>query len=160
MTEQEKPKQPPGFDRTLWLTWILVSTLGWLLSWTLLHELTVGPLLGIGQWLVLRSRVRQAGWWILASTLGWFAGETIIISLLPAVTGSVVFTGAIWGLALGIPQWFLLRRWFYGAAWWIVSSTLAWAIGPILGPSLVGAVVGAITGVTLVLIWPHRRYET
>ncbi len=59
-----------------------------------------GFVLGIAQWLVLRGRVRHAGWWIAISTCGWTLGA--VLSNLPnaflAVSASydipVLVTGA------------------------------------------------------------------
>lgn len=68
---------------------------------------TVGGVLGLAQWLVLKAQVRLAGWWILISALAWgltglIIGSTIsetydfwVLLLLPA-------------LATGLGLWLLL----------------------------------------------------
>jgi hypothetical protein len=84
----------------------------------------VGALLGIAQWLVLRSHVHNGAGWVLVNSLAWglglwvaFAGtiwlkpgvfttETVVVHI---ATGSTVgaIVGAITGIAL---VWFLKPR--------------------------------------------------
>ena len=76
----------PPFDWTLWLQWLMATTLGWLLGGVLLPDLamfTAGLVIGVLQWVVLRQRVPQAGWWVLASAAGWAWGWTIVIAAVP-----------------------------------------------------------------------------
>lgn len=68
-----------------------------------------GGSIGLTQWLVLRRRVRHAGWWILASVLGWgiaglIAGNTLT-SLLDALP-----IGLLPPIATSIAWWLLLDR--------------------------------------------------
>jgi hypothetical protein len=68
--------------------WVLATTAGWLLGVFLivlsgwlkfidetfnldLAFLLMGLAIGIGQWLLLRQRLPQAGWWIGANVMGW-----------------------------------------------------------------------------------------
>jgi hypothetical protein len=115
----------------------------------------IGALVGIVQWVVLRSLFPQAAWWILASALGWAASHILLSAAL--AVGDVTLSGAITGVTLGTAQWLALRRWVYLAGWWVVISTLGWAAGPVLGASLTGAVVGATTGLALELLRRHPR---
>lgn len=159
MSNQGTPQRTPSFDWILWLKWILVSTLGWVAGLALLADVVIamGAVMGVMQWIVLRSLVRRAGWWILATAVGWAVGH-VVVSIVPPVE-AVVVQGAVLGAVIGTMQWFVLRRWVYRAAWWIVMSTLGWAVGPVLGASLVGAVVGAVTGFALELLLRHARLE-
>jgi hypothetical protein len=142
------------FNWTLWLQWLMVTTLGWVLGGVLLPELalvTAGLVIGVLQWVVLRQRVLQAGWWILASTVGWAGGWAMVFALVPPDLGDL--TGVVLGATMGTTQWLFLRGHFHRAGWWIVVSTLGWTAGLALltGPLLVGAVAGAVTGITLEL---------
>jgi hypothetical protein len=67
--------------------WVLATTASWLLgvflivlagwlkltdgAFTLVAFPLMGLAIGIGQWLVLRQRLPQAGWWIGANLMGW-----------------------------------------------------------------------------------------
>lgn len=83
--------------------WILATFLGWTITFGIVALVSVlnpsgvvvitlsavqflftflGAVLGLAQWLVLKSHIRQAGWWILISALawgltGWIIGTTI-----------------------------------------------------------------------------------
>jgi len=110
--------------------------------------LVVGMVVGLGQWLVLRGRIRGAGWWILGTTvalgLGNAAGE-IVFSWIANSLGPwkfVPFARAMWcwisggamcGLILGVAQWLVLRRRARSAGWWIPANILSWAAGAISG---------------------------
>jgi hypothetical protein len=157
MSDQETVQQTPAFDWVLWLKWTLLSTLGWVVGWALTGEMViaVGAVVGMMQWIVLRPLVHQAGWWIVASGVGWAAGYAVTTIAFSAE--SIVLPGAVIGAALGTMQWLVLQRLVYRAVWWIVISSLSWAIGPILGAPLVGAVVGAVTGLGLELLLRHPR---
>ena len=161
MSSQEASQETRSFDWALWWQWVLVSTLGWLLGWTLVHQVVIGAVIGIAQWLVLRRLVSRAGWWILASTVGWAVGAAVVTLVFPPQPG--VLAGAVLGAMTGLAQWFVLRRWVRQAGWWVLISALGWAIGLIgvLGASLAGAVVGAVTGIALELLLrhPHPNLE-
>ena len=149
---------------SLWFQWLLATTLGWLLG-ILIGEIGVGVVVGIGQWLVLRQRIHQAGWWVWASTVGWAVGWALI------VTGVVISPEARsyrlacgWscvGVMLGIAQWLVLRRMVHYAGWWVLANAIGWAIGltGILGATVVGAVVGAVTGFALDFLLRYPRTE-
>jgi hypothetical protein len=156
--KQEKQYEPPSFDWILWSKWILVTTLGWLIGWSLIRfDFGIGIAIGILQWIVLRSLVRRAWWWILVTILGWIVGWGVIVLTLPPQAG--ILSGGILGLGVGVFQWLTLRQWFFRSWWWILTSTLGWALGltGFLGESLVGAVVGAVTGFALELLLRNQR---
>jgi hypothetical protein len=97
--------------------------------------ITVGAVVGVAQWLVLRRVIRRSKWWILASTLGWpgvavtmmgCAQSTILenpASMLLAVTR--VFLAAAF---LGFLQWLVLRLSLRWAVWWVLMNILVWLI--------------------------------
>jgi hypothetical protein len=107
--------------------WIAATALGWPLgiagvylvyaalpaaleassTWPLaLVLVSVGGATGLAQWLVLRRRVRRAGWWILASALGCglvrlAAGEaftSLLEQLMVGVVPGIVTAMALWWL--------------------------------------------------------------
>ncbi|MEJ2737181.1 MAG: hypothetical protein P8189_27075 [Anaerolineae bacterium] len=159
MSSQEKRSKTTTFDWIFWLKWVLASTLGWVVGLLLPRSagMTIGALVGIAQWIVLRPLFRQSGWWILASAVGWAASYTLLSMVLPV--GDVFLYGGVIGVTIGAAQWLVLRRWASRSGWWVAISTLGWAVGPILGTSLTGAVVGATTGLALELLRQHARPE-
>ncbi len=139
-------------DWTLWVQWVLATTGGWILGLVLGGEIGIGAFVGITQWLVLRRYFSGAGWWVLASGAAWIAGWSLVTSglIVPPGAGLIntMIAGAVFGLSIGVAQWFVLRRWVKLASVWILLSVPGWTLGivGVLGSILVGAVVGAITG--------------
>jgi hypothetical protein len=64
--------------------------------------------------------------WVLASILGFAVGA----AMGNAVT-DWIFT-AVFGAGGGSMQWLVLRRQIAGAGWWVLASTLGFAIAPIV----------------------------
>lgn len=145
------------FDWTTWITWVLLTTLGWLVGWVILGELWIGLAVGSSQWVLLRSRLENAYWWILASLIGWALGHLIVINLLAASLRG--WAGLPIGTVLGMAQWVILRTQVPRAGWWVVISALGWmlAMTGVLGGSLVGAVAGAATGVAIAMLLEIRE---
>jgi hypothetical protein len=92
--------------------WAVATTFGWMagsavgllslpLQFSLLPGFTLGALLGLSQWLVLRRQVYWSGWWIALSLVGWTTGLVYLPGLL--------LTGAIAGLLTGVTLALLLR---------------------------------------------------
>jgi hypothetical protein len=100
--------------------WVLATTGGWLLGallllisrrldfWTSesfdvsLAFVVMGLSIGVGQWLLLRRRLPQAGWWIGANVVGWvllslITGDTwdqfdlLAVGFLPTCVTAVMF---------------------------------------------------------------------
>jgi hypothetical protein len=90
--------------------WMLATALSWLAGafllllavpgglQQLLAGFVVGPMVGLGQWLILRHEVRWAGWWIVVSTMAWVTGLT----LLPGALSTGALSGAMTGAALAL----------------------------------------------------------
>jgi len=82
------------------LAWIVAASLLWLAvpdelqPW--LAGLVIGPIVGLGQWLILRREVYWAGWWVVISTIAWITG----LLLVPGALSTGSLSGAITGLAL------------------------------------------------------------
>jgi len=140
--------------------WILASTLGWVVGWILSGDVGVGTVVGITQWLVLRREIGRAGWWILATAVGWTLGWAVVMAGVivppqPDLAGSML-AGAIIGLIVGLSQWLVLRLAVDQAGWWVLASTIGWAVAMtgMIGWTLSGAAAGALTG--LMLDWLLR----
>jgi hypothetical protein len=121
-----------------------------------------GSTIGLAQWFVLRRELKRVGWWVaatvagyasvgvwslLASVLqpGWFDWAfTLIVNgkmhwlarvvaSWPAAAwlpGAVTLT--LFGAALGLMQWLVLRGRVDRAGWWIALSTGGWALAAAL----------------------------
>jgi hypothetical protein len=160
MSEERTPWNKQDFDWTLWVRWVLATTLGWAAGWALsgyLTEFVIGLTVGLAQWVILRKQVQHSEWWILASALGWGAGRVLVdVMLTPQ---DVILVGGILGAALGTAQWLVLRHHVIQSWWWIVVSALSWGVGltAVLGETLVGSIAGAATGLALE---PLLRYSS
>ena len=80
------------------------------------------------QWLLRKIYVGEPGLWILATFFGGiaaFASLIVALFFLP----SRYLAAAVAGAVLGFAQSLVLRRLCYKANWWILSSSLALAIG-------------------------------
>ena len=201
----ETPDRSRRSPLSLWVQWTLANAIGGATVGALeggqfqffATLVLTGCILGIAQWLVLRREMRQAGGWILASTLGWWLGVNLMIGssgVLDPIVNWLLSTGALWetlwlnlvkqpinAIALGVAQWWVLRRQFRAASWWVVGSAVAGAVygslsaatcavacqplsrfgGAILSTAMTYSVgwagAGAITG--LVLVWLRQSHQ-
>ena len=180
-------------DLYTWIGWVLASALGAAVGaaaafnlltilgqrlYLALDEVLIFGLilLGMGamQWLVLRSRIAQAGWWI---------GASIASGTLLGIMATKFSYGAngplgdgLFGITLVVPYWLVLRRQLSYSWLWLIASPVAWALAYlavaalertgiwpqttetnelIFAFGLAGAVVGMIAG--LLLVWLLRR---
>jgi hypothetical protein len=151
----------------LWLSWALVTCIGFALGFQIDHILggllsfkygigfmgsisyTVfaGLLIGVGQWLILRSRFKWAWAWPIATALGYpigygigffvvFLGLLEIAILIPQFFANDLIqfvwnliSGCFAGFFIGIFQWLSLRTKSHGMFKWVLVSMLSWAIG-------------------------------
>lgn len=90
------------------------------------------------QWIWLRRRMKKAGWWIAATVVSWYVaiGLDFLLTSLPLdrLGGKLEMAADISGLCLlgataTLPQWFLLRREFFRAGYWLVARPLGWLAG-------------------------------
>jgi hypothetical protein len=95
----------------------------------LLGGLIAGAIIGVAQWLALRSLVAPA--WIAATSIGMAAGLAAGAGLVDSGVGrgDLALMGAVTGLAVGSLQAFLLARRGSGALWWAAVNPPAWAVG-------------------------------
>ena len=143
----------------------------------LIGGIILGIGVGIPQWLVLRRRISGVSWWVLASAAAGIVVIFLFFSFIdilePLSFGSFLrYTGiaALGGAVIGILQWFVLRGKVSRAGWWVLASTVGWALGMAVSevipwggtdedslvPSVMtGVVLGAVTGAALV--WLLRQ---
>jgi len=87
-------------------------------------------------------KVEHAHWgfwlqWVLASIVGWWALSLPVSAIAPVVGAMPVVSGSIVGAGVGIMQWLVLRRRFHRAGWWVLASTMGWAVGWAVGQNLI-----------------------
>jgi hypothetical protein len=143
-------------DWALWFYWIMATTLGWLLGSLLFNGIPViiaGVIVAAFQWAVLYKRISKAWRWLVFSSLGWIVGYILYAVFFSQRLG--ILLGPVMGAAVGLVQWFLLRKEVDWAGWWIIINILAWATGLTVMPGLLtsGALPGALTGLTLVILF-------
>ena len=146
---------------TVWAQWTGFTWLAFVVSLSfievgersdlsLLEGVLGGALIGLAQWMVLRSHLFTARRWFIATVigwgtltlfhigaLGWTAPDTSNL-LLRSLLG--IAYGAYVGMGLGVAQWFAIRRqvhsawrWiFLNAGLWSVAISIGWLVGGIL----------------------------
>ncbi|MEM6839056.1 MAG: hypothetical protein AAF609_19660 [Cyanobacteria bacterium P01_C01_bin.120] len=152
-----------------------------------------GSILGLAQSWVLRDRLPwlKSRSWTFATVVGavgaWclgmipsfigYLGDPAVSMGFPAMSDRLIFLlasllGAVLGIVLALPQWWILRQYVHRAGWWIPANALAWASGmpvifwqaghspanlirqtliaiALLAFMMAGAIVGAIHGAAL-----------
>ncbi len=104
MSLGEGASQSPVAEPPQWIVLLLAAGLG----------AVAGAVLSFAQWLVLRKKVRRAGWWIPANMLAWLVGMPIIFWGIDAaqkgqplpqtvllLAGCLLLTGAVVGAIHG-----------------------------------------------------------
>jgi len=89
----------------------------------------------------------------------------VIIGLGTGENLGFTVTGAVIGISVGIPQWFVLRPYAQRAEWWGLSNMVGWilglamidVVGQGLGFPLVGMVSGTLTGGMMVWLLRNPR---
>ena len=185
---ENEPKESLGW--AFWLMWVLANSVAWIVGmavlwvlsiildplviggWKLIGWAIVGALIGsffgVNHWFLFRPLgVRTIGkwahWWFLATIAGWSMAILVVIGLGAGSNLGFAVTGAIIGISVGIPQWFVLRPYARYAEWWGVANTVGWIIGlglldqlnRTIGFPLVGVVSSAISGG--MLVWLLRK---
>jgi len=138
------------------------------------------------QWPALRWHVSGAGRWVAGAIVaGAVVGVTsialgVVAGLGAGAVGDAdagrafgadvagVSAAVLYGAAVGVMQWRLLRRRFTRAGRWVLASAAGWIVAGltagiaegIAGWAVLGAVYGAITGLVLVLLLRRRESET
>lgn len=132
-----------------------------------------GLVIGYAQWRAVHPyfRLLPRRAWMKATTLGailaWGLGmipstllalqETTLATPPAAMPDAVKYgmaalMGLGLGLALGVPQWLVLRQYLPHAAWWIPANALAWALGMPMIFFGAGAVPAGMSGAPMMLL--------
>jgi hypothetical protein len=151
-------------------------------EWPFLIGLMTGAVLGATtgtcQWLLLRRRTPVTYRWIIGSVVGGMIGMALGMALEPTaepatnardatreamalvipwrVAWQTGVAGALFGVGIGIGQWYVLRQYARSAYWWIFANGLAWmaglGIGALLAPifTTLGALL--VTGLIAAII--------
>jgi len=151
-----KATRSETMDWALWFYWIMATTVGWVAGYLFSSVIPVvisGVAISFLQWVVLIRRIRKAWRWGMKSTIGWIVGYILFVLAFSASTGALL--GMFLGIAVGIPQWTILKEEVAWAGWWIIISALAWTTGLLIMPGLFtsGALPGALTGLALVILF-------
>jgi hypothetical protein len=180
-----------------WLLWVVATVIGGFIGTyasvkgqeveaQIVGRVIGGAVIGLAQWLALRTQVFKSIWWIPITTTGWVVGwaigggfvwravaiatENIKYSFLfKDYLGKILLNCAV-GIAVieiatGLAQWLLLRSQFSESKWWILATVVSAAVSiPVIGFAgwtlawVVGWLVfGMITGVSLVWLLQHSQ---
>ncbi len=94
----------------------------------------MGAAFGIGQWLVLRRVLPGTGGWVLATLIGYplaFAVQRVVpCGDIPVLCGSMMFL--LFGIALGVLQWLVLRGRVPRSRIWVAVSIAGWLLAFLL----------------------------
>lgn len=144
----------------------------------------IGASIGLAQRWFMQAEFELTRRWILTSALGWAIAHLAawLSGLLTASTlgdlASGILSLALIGAAVGLAQWFTLRRLVLRAEWWIPANTVSWLLSSLvttfgmslavslgispqdsivvmLTAALTGAFAGVVTGI--VLTWLLRN---
>jgi len=144
--------------------WSLLTAVGWTIGMIVIEDvnlligmLALGVALGLGQSLVLYSKFLGVGWekgfglWILATILGTIIGFIILALFNSIGLGSISIV--MWGAALGLAQWLVLRKKVKLSGFWILATVIGWLATNVSNwPFWQGLVFGLVTGIVLVFL--------
>lgn len=95
----------------------------------------IGLFTGILQYALLRRYLPHMAWWIAATLMGWlmpfivgFVFSAIIPHGLDPATLWEVLGVALLGMAIALPQWWMLRKRVHHAAGWILANGIGWGM--------------------------------
>jgi hypothetical protein len=138
-----------GYFWRLWLPTFLGFPLGGLLTSitvgpiqtpleALLGGLLSGAVLGLAQWLALRSLISVSSLWIAVTSLGLAVGLTIAVTLFGTdkATIPLLARGVTTGLAVGMAQAALLRK-HLSPTVWVIAITLLWPLAWIITSAVI-----------------------
>ncbi len=185
------------FSKTISIAsrWILVNAIGWAASIALaglLSEATahisgfntdrfvgiailisLGVWLGAAQWLVMKRLIPQPNRWAVATIIG-FVLCAVIMTLVNFLRlgGIGILNNLLWmavmGSVVGVSQWWILRKHYSKAGWWILATAagffcfMVFVVNPVstLGGFIVrGGIMGGFSAIApgVVLDWLARR---
>jgi len=68
-------------------------------------------------------------WWVLATTISLFVGMLLGFTGIGEALVALAVFGITCGGIIGITQWFVLRPYIKQAYWWILVTSIGWAVG-------------------------------
>lgn len=124
---------------------IVVVTLGMGISWALVLPLAFvvcGLITGVGQWIVLSTRLKKVGLWIPFTAVGFPLGVILGSFIGGRFDGvdSYLVLSFVPGTLLGGFQWAVLYKKVRNSVWWIPASIFSWTIGMYLTEKSIGII--------------------
>jgi hypothetical protein len=133
-------------------------------------------ILGVGQWLILRSRIPKSGWWIPATIVGIVGSMALAVGVFQVISRitrqgwnlnyqhGMLMSFVLIGFFLALAQLPILWRYLRAPIIWLLANMIGWFIlGLIVDISIdrtsdiiaVGAIPAIFTGFGL--IWLMRK---
>lgn len=108
---------------------------------SLILAFSLGTVIGLAQWAVLRRRVQQTAAWIWATLLGFLVSGPAMVYLSGGFGPYIrplysLGMTAVMGVVLGMVQWFTIRKKVRQAALWIGISLVSWVLAGVVGVAL------------------------
>lgn len=97
---------------------------------------TLGLVIGLLQYLLLRRYLPRIVWWIAATTVGYSLGQIVGYTLTTNLYGAVDVR-TVWfktlmttlaGGAMGLAQWLVLRKCVRQSTLWILANVFGWVV--------------------------------
>jgi len=101
-------------------------------SWTTTVPISlaiIGTLMGVGQWAILRTLLKNIWPWIPLTTVGFFLSIPLGLFIAGGFLRGDIKMPITVGIVLGLAQWRVLSRQVKSSIWWIPASILSWGIG-------------------------------
>ncbi len=120
----------------------------------LLMALVMGAVLGAGQGFIMMPYLDRSELWIGLTALGYAAGFIVpaLLKLDPLLRYVSI------GLALGLLQWLILRRYVEASSWWIVVNFACWLT---VGMFDEGALLySPVSGLVMIWLLNHPKQST
>lgn len=97
----------------------------------LVGGLVAGAVIGFGQMLALRRRVKVGFEWVGATAVGMGIGVGLSAALIGTETTveAILLRAVVTGLLIGIGQAWVLRKFSRRALWWIPAVAVLYAVG-------------------------------
>jgi hypothetical protein len=103
---------------------------------------------------MINDQNAQVGWgfwlgWLFASTVSLAVAGGVLVGLYVTTEGSFVLPQVTLGASIGVAQWLVLRGRVTRAGWWVLASTIGFALGSVLSEAVIDAITWGILGVAL-----------
>jgi hypothetical protein len=107
-----------------------------------ISEVTTGILVGIFQWLVIRTRLPHNLWWIFVTPLGMLLGSYTSrlfwvienqFSLIDIWVVNFWLSRFLYGIIIGLIQWVVLRHSLHKSWLWVIVNGFGWLLAITIG---------------------------